>query len=155
MHNKKLMMLMPFVFFAGACQQLSHDPHDIDHHVDTCEICNMSIVRVEEAAQIVKEDGTAVLFDDVGCLMEYKEIYASESDEFHTEYAQDYELAEWFDMEEGAYVYDEDIQTPMGNGVVSFESEENAQAFIDNENNGEGTLYQYEDLPGHEWDSHL
>ncbi|MDX6152649.1 nitrous oxide reductase accessory protein NosL [Marinococcus sp. PL1-022] len=135
----------------SACQQASHDPHGIDHDVDTCEICNMAINNTQAATQIVMEDGSAVKFDDIGCMMQYKKEQAGESESFHTEYINSYGEESWTEAEESVYVYDEDISTPMGNGVISFGSESEAEAYMESEDQGE--LLSYQDLSDHDWNS--
>ncbi|WP_347861476.1 nitrous oxide reductase accessory protein NosL [Salimicrobium sp. PL1-032A] len=135
----------------GACQQISHDPHDINHDVDTCEICNMAINNKQASTQIVMQDGSALKFDDIGCMMQYKEENPEEVGDFHTEYVNGYDTQEWMDATEGTYVYDDDINTPMGNGVISFRSEEEAEAYVDSE---DGELLEYDDLNDHDWDSY-
>ncbi|MCP3033339.1 nitrous oxide reductase accessory protein NosL [Halobacillus sp. A1] len=146
-----VMTLMASVVL-GACQQASHDAHAIDHDVDTCEICNMAINNRQAATQIVMEDGSAVKFDDIGCMMQYKEENKEEADNFHTEYINSYDEQEWADAADSTFVYDEDINTPMGNGVISFSSLEEAETFIEEE--GDGELLEYENLAEHDWDSY-
>lgn len=151
---KRAFVLMTLVasVVLGACQQASYEPHAIDHDIDTCEICNMAINDRQAATQIVMEDGRAVKFDDIGCMMQYKEENEDTSDTFHTEYINSYDEQGWVEAKESIYVYDEDINTPMGNGVISFSSLENAETFIEKE--GYGELLQYEDLSKHDWDSY-
>lgn len=149
--RKKLLVPIAFLGLAlTACQNASADPHDI-HDVDTCIICNMGIHNVQAATQIVMKDGSAEKFDDIGCLFQYLNDYSENSEEFLVSYGMSYATQEWFDLNEGAFVYSEEIPTPMGNGVINFETLEEAERYI--ESSGVGEVLNYDDLLTHDWNS--
>ena len=59
------------------------------------------------------------------------------------------ETKDWIQIENAYYVYNPDVWTPMANGVVSFESEEKANEFVQEQ--GKGEVLNYEQLLEHRW----
>ena len=56
---------------------------------------------------------------------------------------------DWVEVYKAYYVYNPDVWTPMAFGIVSFESEENAKEFVQEQ--GAGEILNYEQLLEHKW----
>jgi len=126
-----------------------YEPEEINPDTDTCEVCGMAIADDEYATQIVLENDRVVKFDDLGDL--YVWIEENGEDEIGSKFVRDFETEEWIQLEDATYVYDEEIETPMGFGVISFKDSDEAQNYIDENDHGE--LLSAEELNSHNWES--
>lgn len=126
-----------------------YEPEDIDPDTDVCEVCGMAIEDDQFATQIILEDDQVLKFDDLGDL--YVWLDENEEENIGAKFVRDFDTEEWLKLEDATYVYDEDIDTPMGFGVISFEEKEDAEAYIE-ENDGE--LMNADDLDDHDWEDH-
>jgi len=127
---------------------LAYDPGDIDPDTDVCEICGMAIADDQHATQIVLKNERVLKFDDLGDL--YVWLDENGDDDVGAKFVRDFVSIEWIQLEDATFVYDEDIATPMGFGVISFENSEDAEEYI--EENGFGELLSAADLDDHEWE---
>ncbi|MCC5803597.1 nitrous oxide reductase accessory protein NosL [Rossellomorea vietnamensis] len=134
----------------SGCGKADLSPREINPEVDTCVVCNMSIVHEDYAAQAVLSNGDKLIFDDVGCLVQY--AIDQQEDAIGASYVKEYETEEWIDSTKAFYVYHQDFWTPMSYGVLAFSTKDKAEAFIDKE--GKGTLMTPEDLKDHKWGVH-
>lgn len=123
-------------------------PEPINPDVDVCEICAMAVADDQHATQIILKNERALKFDDLGCLFAWIEENGEE--EVGAKFVRDYNTKEWVLLEEAAYVFDEQIETPMSYGIISFKSVEDAQQFIDE--HGYGQLLSAADLYQHKWE---
>lgn len=126
---KKLTLLSLIIFIAlVACQpavDLSQPP-EILFGEDICDECNMIISEPRFAAAYFTFDGTARRFDDIGGMF----IFHAEHDEDVAQFwVHDYKLEKWLAAVNAFYVVSDNLQTPMGHGVVAFEIEDQAQSF--------------------------
>lgn len=135
--------------FLGACSNDTYEPREIQAETDVCAICNMSITHVDYAAQSVLKNGDTIVFDDIGCLMAYREEHGDEN--IGASYIRDFESNAWLNIQDASYVYDREHWTPMNYGVLAFVNEEAAQAFIDETS---GDLLAYTDLTTFNWGVH-
>jgi len=127
---------------------LAYDPDDIDPDADVCEVCGMAIADDQHATQIVLKNERVLKFDDLGDL--YVWLDENGDDDVGAKFIRDFDSKEWIQLEDATFVYDEDIATPMGFGVISFENSEDAEQYI--EENGLGELLSATDLDDHEWE---
>ncbi|WP_020619788.1 nitrous oxide reductase accessory protein NosL [Paenibacillus daejeonensis] len=141
-------VLLLTMVLAAACGGPSYEPHPIDEATDRCAICNMAIKDDEFATQIITKDGQSLKFDDIGCMNEWKTEYGT--DTVGAEFVRDYTNSKWLKYEDAYYVYDATIQTPMAYGIVSFEQEAEAEAFM--AEYGAGELMTAADLANHSWE---
>lgn len=110
----------------GCTSQVSLDPVEIDGDVESCAECNMGINEIEHATQVILEDGTPKIYDDIGCMV----IDLNENDEnVGIGYVHDHDSGEWIDMKEATYVQESTIHTPMNYGIIAFESADDATSF--------------------------
>ena len=141
-------MLLVTMVLVAACGGPSYEPHPIDEATDRCAICNMAIKDDEFATQIITKDGQSLKFDDIGCMNEWKTEYGT--DTVGAEFVRDYTNSKWLKYEDAYYVYDATIQTPMAYGIVSFEQQAEAEAFM--AEYGAGELMTAADLANHSWE---
>jgi copper chaperone NosL len=104
-------------------------PPEISYGQDLCEACGMLIDQPQLAAATIDTSGAAHKFDDIGDMIQY-----------HTEhptvqakawFVHDYDTEAWLRAESAYYVFSADLHTPMGHGLVAFESETAALAFAE------------------------
>ena len=146
---QSMAMIMFLVALLAACGGEKYEPQPINEDTDKCAICNMAIKDDQYATQIVTKDGQSLKFDDLGDMHTWMERHGTDS--IGAAFVRDYHGLQWIRYEKAYYVYDPSFHTPMAYGVVSFESEEDARAFI--EQMGTGKLMTAEDLKQHDWQS--
>ena len=128
-------------------EELAYEPEDIDPEVDVCEVCAMAVPNNQHATQIVLENDKALKFDDLGCLYEWVE--ENGEDNIGAQFVRDFNTEEWIQIKDTTFVYDENIQTPMAYGVISFKDEADAEKYVEEE--GLGEILNPEELEEHEW----
>lgn len=123
----------------------------IQEGVDKCEICHMHVPDDYNATQILLKDGRTLKFDDIGCMNEW--VSQNGVENINIQFVRDYNTEEWFNAEQGAFVYDSTLTTPMGYGIYSFKEAPAAEKFI--QDRGKGTLMKYDDLAKHSWERNM
>jgi len=141
--KKVFILLMAAVVsvILAACGETNTEPREIDEETDICVVCNMSITHPNYAGQLIFENNDHLVFDDIGCLIEY--LKEPEQD-VAIAYIRAADTKEWIDVETAAYLYNEEYWTPMNYGVLAFASEEDAKKYA--ELNGAGENLSYDDL---------
>lgn len=148
--KRLLSILLILVIMAGCSNEQSFEPVEIDPEVDVCEVCNMSLSNEAYVTQLFSKDGDVFLFDDIGCMFEYVEKDKQIArDNIEVEYVRDLKTLDWIEVDKAYYVYNPDVLTPMAFGVVSFESEEHAKEFVQEQ--GKGEILNYDQLLEHKW----
>lgn len=128
--------------------ELAYVPEDINPNTDVCEICAMAIGDDAHATQIILKNERSLKFDDIGDLFVW--IEENGEDDIGAKFVRDFNTEEWIQLEDAIYVYDEQIDTPMGYGVISFKDSKEAEEYTDE--NGFGELISAIDLNNHEWE---
>ena len=64
----RLLVIGALVLASAACGQSVPGPHAIDLGRSTCAKCRHVISSLDAAAQVAYPDGTARLYDDIGCM---------------------------------------------------------------------------------------
>ena len=111
----------------AACSNEAAKPVEIDPETDTCANCNMSVADNQHATEIILTNGKTFVFDDIGCMFNWKD--ENEDKEIEKSFVRDYDTDEWIEVEDSYFVYGEKIKTPMAFNVVSFEEESSAEKF--------------------------
>ncbi|WP_051236823.1 nitrous oxide reductase accessory protein NosL [Paenibacillus pinihumi] len=142
-----LLVLAGMMVLLAACGGEKYEPHAINEATDVCAICKMAIKDDQYATQIVTKDGQSLKFDDIGCLNTWKK--ENGTDNIGAAFVRDYNSKQWLRYEKAYYAYDASYKTPMAYGIVSFEKEADAKAFIDGQ--GKGTLMTADELASHSW----
>ncbi|GFZ87058.1 lipoprotein [Compostibacillus humi] len=144
-------VLISVLLLAACGQEEAYEAEPIDEEVDTCAVCNMMVPDNQHATQIILADGKVLKFDDIGCMANWNEENSDE--EIGAEFVRDYHTEEWFETEDATFVYDQQIMTPMAYNVISFQNEEDAQSFIEEE--GYGESMSKDDLENHPWERNM
>jgi copper chaperone NosL len=148
-HILILSSIIAILLLAG-CGNKEYKPKEISVETDVCEICNMTISHLDYAGQIVFKNNDYLVFDDLGCLMEY--IIDHGESEIGAAYIKDESTNEWINVKEAVYIYEANYWTPMNYGVLAFASRESADAYMSK--NGQGKQLGYKDLFTFEWGIH-
>ncbi|MEK4627412.1 MAG: nitrous oxide reductase accessory protein NosL [Solibacillus sp.] len=150
MNWKWYVSLALIVIALVGCSSKEYEPKEISAETDVCEICNMSISHIDYAGQIVFKNNDHLVFDDLGCLMEY--IMENGEDNIGAAFIKDEQSHTWINVKDAVYVYNANYWTPMNYGVLAFSTEKNANLYM--EENGQGELLSYDDLDSFEWGIH-
>jgi copper chaperone NosL len=120
------LVLLLLLLFTAACSAgaATDRPPEIRYGEDACDHCGMIINEPRFAATYVTEDGETRRFDDIGNMMVH---YAQYREDVATFWVHDYESEEWLQAEQAHYVLSSSIRTPMGHGVVAFDSANDAE----------------------------
>jgi copper chaperone NosL len=96
--------------------ELPDQPQPVAWDRETCAHCHMHVGEPRHAAQLVTTDGDVLVFDDVGCALDY---LADRDPSIHRL---------WFHGEGDAWIAADDVAfapaaaTPMGSGLVAVEA---------------------------------
>lgn len=150
MELKKLqwILLLCTALLLAACSA-DLEPREVNSETDVCTICNMSVTHADYAAQLVKNNGDHLVFDDLGCMMEYINEYGES--EIGASYIMETDSPNWLNVKEAVYVYSKDYWTPMNYGVLAFASKEAAESYMSEQS---GELLAYDDLLTFNWGVH-
>lgn len=140
-------LVLMLVWVTTACGGASYTPQEINEETDVCVICKMAVKDNAYATQIVTKDGQSLKFDDLGCMNEWKQ--QNGTDTIGAAFVRDFHSNQWIPYEQAYYAYDPSYATPMAYGVVSFEKQADAEAYIQQQ--GAGTLMTSEQLASHSW----
>lgn len=113
------------VLFA-ACSAGEIRPVDIEPG-DMCSFCRMAISEKQFAAEMIDDEGNALKFDDVGCMLRYKNGTAGSANITAT-FVTDLESKKWVKAEDAFFVRSGSMKTPMGSGIVAYSSADKAGA---------------------------
>ena len=150
MKLKWLLNAVIAVLFLTGCGDKEYNPKEISAETDVCEVCNMTIAHMDYAGQIVFKNNDHLVFDDLGCLMEY--IIDNGEGDIGAAYIKDESANEWVNVKNAVYIYDANYWTPMNYGVLAFAKQESADAYM--KENGQGQQLAYKDLFTFEWGIH-
>lgn len=150
MKLKWLLSTVIAVLFLTGCGDKEYNPKEISAETDVCEVCNMTIAHMDYAGQIVFKNNDHLVFDDLGCLMEY--IIDNGGGNIGAAYIKDESTNEWINVKNAVYVYEANYWTPMNYGVLAFADEQSAKDYM--AENGEGKQLVYDDLLTFEWGIH-
>lgn len=150
MNWKLWMMTLVAVFVLAACGEKEYTPKEISAETDVCEVCNMSISHIDYAGQIVFKNNDHVVFDDIGCLMEY--IIDNGDNEIGAAFIKDEATGNWLNVKDAVYMYNANYWTPMSYGVLAFADETSANDY--SAENGEAKQLAYADLLQFDWGIH-
>ena len=116
-----------FLLLAGCGGEPAGGPPEIQYGLEECGYCRM-IISEEKFATAIEADGTTIKFDDTGCMVDY---LRERSTTPGTEgvWVHDHATGGWIDADLAWFVRDPRGTTPMGSGLVAFESRQAAAAF--------------------------
>ncbi|WP_341282770.1 nitrous oxide reductase accessory protein NosL [Paenibacillus sp. FSL H8-0537] len=143
-----MLLIMVIVLLTSACGAKEYKPQEINEETDICVICNMAVKDDPYATQIITKDGQSLKFDDIGCMNDWKVQNGTET--VGAEFVRDHNSGNWLKYENAYYAYDAEYVTPMAYGVIAFENQASAQAYIAEQ--GKGELLSSADLKDHKWE---
>ncbi|MCK6545472.1 nitrous oxide reductase accessory protein NosL [Myxococcota bacterium] len=102
-------------------------PVPIVHGRDTCARCRMHIAQHGFAGQMRDSDGTRANYDDVGCLLisvwkKHREVPQV--------WVEAHDTGKMTALLSATLVVDSRLATPMGYGIIAFESADAARGFV-------------------------
>jgi nitrous oxide reductase accessory protein NosL len=115
--RKPLRTGLLLLFLVAACASGEFAPVPIEEG-DMCSFCRMAISEKQFAAEIITDDAT-LKFDDVGCMLRYRQAAADKLDRAAI-FVTDNVSREWLKAESAFFVRSKTIKTPMGSGIVAF-----------------------------------
>ncbi len=116
--KRKLAVLIVLVLAISCGDKPESGPVKIYYGEDICERCKMIISEKNFAAQYKLSNGETVKFDDLGCMIQY--THDTEKTPISEVYVVDYSSEGWIDGRKAYYIWTENINTPMGYGLLAF-----------------------------------
>ncbi len=123
----KIIAALGLLILATACSQ---EPAVIHYGSDECAHCKMMITDEQFASQIVTDKGKALKFDAIECMAVYQRENADEL-QGAIRYVSDYnQPGNWLKAKEAQFVKSEVVNSPMGESLLAFPSQEEAKKHI-------------------------
>ncbi len=123
----KFIALLGLLVLATACSQ---EPAEVHYGSDECVHCKMMITDEQFASQIVTDKGKALKFDAIECMAVYQRENADDL-QGAIRYVSDYnQPGRWLKAHEAQFVKSEVVNSPMGESLLAFPSEEEAKKHI-------------------------
>jgi copper chaperone NosL len=111
---------------AVACAKGKPEPAALHLGEEACAQCRMLISERQYAAQAVSPGGSAVFFDDIGCLLRW--MRAAPPAKGRVAFVVDFASGRWIDAPSATYLRSTRVPTPMRSGLVAFASRGPAEA---------------------------
>ncbi len=139
--------MLAILIFGTAC---SKEPQEIHYGSDECTHCKMAIMDSNFATELINEKGKAFKFDSIECLSAYVKVKGLNSAE-ETLWVNDFNNSTWIDAKKATFVKSEVIKSPMGMGLLAFNSIESARSHLSTYN---GTIVSWDELSAFEMKGH-
>jgi copper chaperone NosL len=117
--------LLPFLIFLAACNSGEIQPVTVESG-DMCSFCKMAISEKQFAAEIIAEDEKVLKFDDLGCLLRYRQMAGNQLKPAAT-FVTDYNLRQWIKAQNAFFVHSKSVKTPMNGGILAFADKAEAE----------------------------
>ncbi|MBK6984296.1 MAG: nitrous oxide reductase accessory protein NosL [Bacteroidetes bacterium] len=134
MKTKKMMkqnmmaVVLPIILFSFfSCGQ--KDPDPIKLNSDNCDNCGMTISNPKFAAVLFTTKGRTYKFDDISCLLDYKndnKEKAINAGLYVASFLSDYKL---LPVETAIYIKGDNVKSPMGGNIAAFNDRESANTY--------------------------
>ena len=134
-------ILMVALLLTTACRPEKPKPVDIEPG-DICSSCKMAISQKRYAAEFIDREGTAVKFDDIGCMFRFVKARALK-DSVEAWFVMDYRAQHWMPAENATYVRSAALPSPMGSGLIALENRAYAEEYSQKYR---GKILTFEDL---------
>jgi copper chaperone NosL len=121
-----VLMAAAVLLTACASSPSLDDPPTILYGEDVCDRCMMIINEARYASAYKTSDGDTRRFDDIGGMILYD---LDNGEDVAAYWVHDYETEEWLKAETATYVEDDNLHTPMGFGIIAFDSRERAESW--------------------------
>jgi len=122
----KTLYFLLFMVVLSSCKPTESEP--IKLNIDQCHQCKMNIANGKFGAEIITEKGRIYKFDDVFCLVNFKEQNPDTKIAKHYihEYAEDNVL---IPAENAFYCKGGNINSPMHGNIIATKTQENVTKF--------------------------
>ena len=94
---------------------------------DMCSNCRMAISERQFASEIIEQSEKVHKFDDIGCLLKFKEKMGDTLDPAAI-FVTGVSSREWVRAEKAFFVRSANFKTPMGSGIVAYSNASEAGA---------------------------
>jgi len=137
-----LFIVLYTTFILIGCQSGNalDQPPQIRYGEDACDECHMLINEARFASAIVTSQAQTRRFDDIGCMLIYLNKHQEDVVYF---WVTDFNSQKWLDAENAAFVQSDNIQTPMGFGIIAAANKNAAKKMV-----GEDTQAKIMDFSG-------
>lgn len=123
----KVIVAIGLLLLATACSQ---EPAEIHYGSDECTHCKMMITDNQFASQIVTDKGKAYKFDAIECMAVYHRMNEDELEGAKL-YVSNYDNpGSWLNAKEVQFVKSEVVNSPMGESLLAFPSQEEAEEHV-------------------------
>ena len=122
-----IMALPTMLFSLFSCEPTK--PDAIKLNSDNCDNCGMTISNPKFAAVLFTTKGRTYKFDDISCLLDYKndnKEKALNAGLYVANFLSDNKL---LPVEIAVYIKGENVKSPMGGNIAAFESKESANTY--------------------------
>ena len=128
----RLILLWSLIVFLASCT--SGEPEKIAVNSDNCYVCKMTITDPKFAAEIITDKGRIFKFDDIKCLVEYKNSMAPESDKYKFFFVNFNNSNEFLKADDAWLVTGGEVNTPMQGNALALKSKAEAEKLAKEKN---------------------
>jgi copper chaperone NosL len=118
-------LLVLIVLTFAACGGTEIKPVEIAVE-DMCAHCKMAISEKQFVGEIINQDGDALKFDDIGCMLDY--LKEKPETKVAAYFFVDYETKNWVEGDKTIFVKSDEITSPMSGGLIAFNDKTQAEA---------------------------
>lgn len=120
-------LMVPIFIMMSACSP--DGPEPITLNKDNCAHCKMSISEGHFAAELITQKGRVFKFDDISCLLAYKNENPDKEVKSHYVH---YYLGEneLISAESASYIKGGTLNSPMGGNIAAFKTKEEAAEYL-------------------------
>lgn len=129
MTSIKTTIILILVVLISACSQ---EPAEMHYGSDECVHCKMMITDSQFASQIVTEKGKAIKFDAIECMAVYHRNNSNELKGAKLWVNNYNNPGEWLSAPNAQFVKSEVVNSPMGESLLAFPSQEVAKRHLQN-----------------------
>lgn len=119
MTRRNMLVLLASLPVFACRQRGASTPPEIRYGRDICAECGMIVSDPRFAAAAAPPNGDPVVFDDIGCLLRYRE---KRQPQWVAVWVHDYETEAWVEAQAAQYLVSPAIRSPMGYGIAAFSS---------------------------------
>ncbi|GAB4580560.1 MAG: hypothetical protein Fur0022_33020 [Anaerolineales bacterium] len=132
------------IVLGAACSSGNGDPRPPELMLgsDVCEACGMVVSEARYAAATIIKSGHTHKFDDLAEMFIFQANHPE--DVVRAWFVHDYASEAWIRGETAFYVMSAEIRSPMGYGVVAFETREAAETYA--ADLSEAEIYSFDEL---------
>jgi copper chaperone NosL len=114
--RKLLRIFLLAAIFLTSCTSGEIKPVAIESS-DMCSFCKMAISEKQFAAEIITTDEKVLKFDDLRCLLKYRQANQIKPAAI---FVTDYDSHEWLKAENAFFAKSKTVKTPMGGGILAY-----------------------------------